>query len=97
MSYAILALLVLAIAVMFGLLLRKWLKGKLLVTTILGMLVLTAIFDNLIIFAGIVGYDEQKISGIKLGLAPIEDFSYTIVAVILVPTLFNLFAKKPSK
>lgn len=97
MSYAILALLVLIIAIMFGLVLRKWLKGKPLVVTLMGMLLLTAIFDNLIIFAGIVGYDEQKISGIKLGLAPIEDFSYTIVAVILVPTLFNLFSKKFSK
>ena len=97
MSYAILALLVLIIAIMFGLVLRRWLKGKPLVVTLMGMLLLTAIFDNLIIFAGIVGYDEQKISGIKLGLAPIEDFSYTIVAVILVPTLFNLFSKKFSK
>ena len=97
MSYAILALLVLAIAVIFGLLLRKWFRGKPLLLTLFGMLALTAVFDNLIIYSGIVGYDEEKISGWKIGLAPIEDFSYTVVAVILVPTLFNLFARKISK
>jgi lycopene cyclase domain-containing protein len=50
----------------------------------LALLAITAIFDNLIIGLGIVAYDETKISGIMLGLAPIEDFAYSLAAPILI-------------
>ena len=53
------------------------------------MLAMTAIFDNLIIASGIVDYDYEKTLGIRLFLAPIEDFAYTLVALVLVPSLFN--------
>jgi hypothetical protein len=46
-----------------------------------------------IIALGIVGYDENKISGLLLGLAPIEDFSYTVVSVLAVGILWNKFTK----
>jgi lycopene cyclase domain-containing protein len=55
----------------------------------LPMLVLTAVFDNLIILAGIVGYDETKLLGISIGVVPIEDFAYTVVAVLLVPAIWK--------
>jgi lycopene cyclase domain-containing protein len=58
------------------------------------MLTLTAIFDNVIIGTGIVAYDQEKISGIMIGLAPIEDFAYTVLALALIPSLFNLFRTK---
>jgi lycopene cyclase domain-containing protein len=50
---------------------------------------MTAIFDNLIIASGIVDYDYEKTLGIRIVLAPIEDFAYTLVALVLVPSLFN--------
>ena len=53
------------------------------------MLILTAVFDNLIILAGIVGYDETKLLGINVGVVPIEDFAYTVVAVLLVPAIWK--------
>lgn len=55
------------------------------------LLVLTAIFDSLIIWAGIVGYDMHKILGIYVGLAPIEDFFYAVFAAVIVPLLWNKF------
>lgn len=48
------------------------------------LLVITAVFDNLIIGLGIVAYDEALISGIKIGLAPIEDFAYSLAAPIVI-------------
>ena len=48
------------------------------------LLAITAIFDNVIIGLGIVAYDETKISGIMIGLGPIEDFSYSLAAPILI-------------
>ena len=57
-------------------------------------LFMTLVFANLIILAGIVGYDESLIFGIKLGIAPIEDFSYTLVGLVLIPLTWELLGKK---
>ncbi|WP_371708699.1 lycopene cyclase domain-containing protein [Nesterenkonia sp. NBAIMH1] len=51
---------------------------------------LTAIFDNVIIGIGLVAYDESVISGLRIGLAPIEDFAYPLAGVILLPALWVL-------
>ena len=56
---------------------------------LLPMLILTAVFDNLIILAGIVDYDATKLMGIYVGVVPIEDFAYTVVAVLLVPAIWR--------
>lgn len=58
------------------------------------LLVLTAVFDNLIILAGIVGYDSTKLLGLYVGVAPIEDFFYAILAAILIPILWQIFDPK---
>lgn len=53
------------------------------------LLLLTLIFDNVIIGAGIVAYDPQFISGVKVWFAPIEDFAYSVAAVMLVALLWE--------
>ena len=62
--------------------------------TMLWMLLVTLVFDNLIIGLEIVGYDKTKISGILLGLAPIEDFAYTVVAVLAVSIIWTKLTKE---
>jgi len=62
--------------------------------TMLWMLLVTLVFDNVIIGLDIVGYDETKISGILLGLAPIEDFAYTVVAVLAVGIIWTKLTKE---
>ena len=57
--------------------------------TLFWMLLTTLVFDNVIIALGIVGYDETKISGLLLGLAPIEDFAYTVVTVLAVAIIWT--------
>lgn len=54
------------------------------------MLTLTAIFDNVIIGTGIVAYDDSLISGVRIGIAPIEDFAYTVAALVLLPAVWEL-------
>ncbi len=61
------------------------------------LLVLTAIFDNVIIGVGLVDYSDEQISGLKIGVAPIEDFSYSIAAVILLPALWVLLGRAQSR
>ena len=62
--------------------------------TMLWMLLVTLVFDNVIIGLEIVGYDKAKISGILLGLAPIEDFAYTVVAVLAVSIIWTKLTKE---
>jgi len=58
------------------------------------MLILTAIFDNMIIGFGLVDYDPSLISGVRIGVAPIEDFAYTALAMIVVPVVWAWGAKR---
>lgn len=60
------------------------------------LLVLTAIFDNVLVGTGIVGYDEALISGAKIGVAPLEDFAYAIAALVLLPSLWSLLTRRSS-
>ena len=68
--------------------LRPWL------VSLAVMLLLTAVFDNAIIGFGIVDYDESLISGLRIGVAPVEDFAYTIAAVLVIPALWHLAEKR---
>ena len=62
------------------------------VVVTLGILtVCTAVFDSLIIAAGIVDYDTTKLLGIYIGTAPIEDFMYALLAAVIVPALWKGF------
>ena len=94
MTYLLLTVTVMAIVAIYAFLMRHWMVAKPLVGTAAVMLILTAIFDNVIIATGIVAYDQEKISGIMVGVAPIEDFAYTVLAIVLVPSLFNFFRTK---
>jgi lycopene cyclase domain-containing protein len=56
----------------------------------LALFVLTAVFDNVMIAVGIMQYSSDAISGLWIGLAPLEDFAYPLAAVILLPSLWVL-------
>lgn len=58
------------------------------------VLVLTAVFDNVLVGTGIVGYDEVLISGAKIGVAPLEDFAYAIAGLVLLPSLWSLLTPR---
>jgi lycopene cyclase domain-containing protein len=61
----------------------------------IAVLLLTAIFDNVMIGVGLVGYDRAAISGVFVGVAPLEDFAYAIAAAVLLPSLWALLARRP--
>jgi len=58
------------------------------------VLILTAVFDNVLVGTGIVGYDESLISGAKIGVAPLEDFAYAIAGLVLLPSLWSLLTPR---
>lgn len=84
---------VLGVAVVAGIARRspRW-RGVGLATIV--VLVLTALFDNVLVATGIVGYDPALISGAKIGVAPLEDFAYAIAAVVLLPSLWSLLSPR---
>lgn len=55
---------------------------------------LTAVFDNLMIAAGLFTYPPQHLSGLRIGLAPLEDFSYPVCAAFLVPAVATLLRSR---
>ncbi|MCU1482597.1 MAG: lycopene cyclase protein [Subtercola sp.] len=61
-----------------------------LVVTAIILLVITAVFDNVMISIGLVGYNRDLISGVFVGVAPLEDFAYALGAVLLLPALWAL-------
>ena len=58
------------------------------------LVLLTAVFDNLMIAADLFTYPVENISGLRIGLAPLEDFSYPVCAAFLVPAVFTLLPSR---
>ncbi|MCO1338896.1 hypothetical protein BJH93_08325 [Kocuria polaris] len=56
------------------------------------LVLLTAVFDNLMLAAGLFGYTPEALSGYYIGLAPLEDFAYPVAAAVLLPALWILFS-----
>jgi lycopene cyclase domain-containing protein len=73
---------------------RRMPAWRLVALSAIPLLVMTAIFDNVLVGLHIVSYDPDLISGAFLGFAPVEDFSYAIAAVVLLPCLWSLLAPR---
>lgn len=61
------------------------------------MVVLTAIFDNLMIAAGLFDYGEKTLLGVRIGRAPLEDFLYPLSSILLMPALWWIFSSPKSE
>jgi len=58
------------------------------------VLLMTAVFDNIMISVGLVAYDPELISGIFIGIAPLEDFAYAVAAIVGLPSLWVLLGRR---
>jgi len=63
------------------------------VGSVVVLMVLTAIFDNVMIASGLFDYAGHTLNGLHMGLAPIEDFAYPLAAGLLLPGLWLLFTR----
>jgi lycopene cyclase domain-containing protein len=95
MTYALLVFaFTLPVLVLASVYVRKYALFRAVALTVLCMTILTAIFDSLIIATGIVAYDPSKILGWYVGRAPVEDFSYMLVASVAAPVLWKWYDRK---
>lgn len=69
---------------------RWWVPALIAAATLLA---LTAIFDNVMIAAGVMTYARGRTWGVTVGSAPAEDFAYPIAAVLLLPALWSLLGR----
>ncbi|QCB92661.1 lycopene cyclase domain-containing protein [Cellulomonas shaoxiangyii] len=55
--------------------------------------VLTAVFDTLMIEVGLYVFDPDKILGVHVWGAPLEDFAYAIAAAVGMPVLWTALGR----
>lgn len=60
------------------------------------VLVLTVVFDSIMIAVGLFTFPDEHLLGIRIGLAPIEDLLYAAVAVLVVWSLWHLMPARRS-
>lgn len=58
------------------------------------LLALTAVFDNVMIALDLFAYPEEHLSGLRIGLAPLEDFAYPLCAAFGVPAVLSLLTPR---
>lgn len=90
MTYLLISLPFLVLALVLWVARRKSAPRQLAVTAIVGvvLLVLTAIFDNLMIWGELVGYGDAQRLGLQIGLVPVEDFFYPFFVALIVPAFW---------
>jgi lycopene cyclase domain-containing protein len=93
-TYWLLNLPFLAVAVLAGILAARRLSWPAIGLTAAVLLTMTAIFDNIMIGVGLVAYEPSLISGAFLGIAPLEDFAYALAAIIGLPSLWVLLGDR---
>ncbi|MFT4469377.1 lycopene cyclase domain-containing protein [Arthrobacter sulfonylureivorans] len=65
--------------------------------SIAALWVLTAVFDNVMIASGLFDYGGHTLAGLRIGLAPIEDFAYPLGAALLLPAVWLLLTGGPRR
>ncbi len=89
---------VLNVLVMVALTVVSWpvlrrLRGWALLWAAVHLCVLTAVFDTMMIDVGLYVFDPEKILGVYVWGAPLEDFAYAIVAAVFVPVLWTVLGR----
>jgi lycopene cyclase domain-containing protein len=74
----------------------RWRRTTIVTGVVVGvvLLVMTVVFDNVIVGLRIVAYDPALVSGAHIGFVPVEDLAYAVAAVLLLPSLAVLFGPR---
>jgi len=94
MTYVVLSAVVLALLLAVTWPTLRTLRRAPLAIAAVVLVVLTVVFDNVIVAMGLVDYDESKILGLRMPVAPVEDLAYAVGAVLLVPAVWTLLSRR---
>jgi lycopene cyclase domain-containing protein len=73
-------------------LVRRW--GLTAVVAGVALILLTSVFDALMIGAGLMSYSRAMTSGLRIGRVPIEDFAYPVAGLMLLPAVWVLARRR---
>ncbi|MCI0155903.1 lycopene cyclase domain-containing protein [Leifsonia shinshuensis] len=73
-------------------LVRRWWLPALVSGVVL--LVLTIVFDNAMIAAGLMTYDPHTVSGARIGLVPVEDLAYPVGGLLILTGVWVLLRRR---
>lgn len=62
--------------------------------TVVALVILTAVFDTIMIATGLFHYSPAHLLGLHIGLAPIEDFTYPLAGALLLPALWAVLTSR---
>lgn len=62
--------------------------------TAVALALLTAVFDSIMIRAGLFTFAQDKISGLTVGLAPVEDVVYALACALALPAVWVLARRR---
>lgn len=98
MTYTLLSLGFLAAAIAAGTLIPRAVGARVqwaaVAIAATALVVLTVVFDSIMIGLDLFSYAPSLISGIRVGLAPIEDLAYPLAAVVALPALWTLLTRR---
>ena len=98
MTNAVLNVVVLAVLGLVSWRVLRRLRLGALVWTAVVLCVLTLVFDTLMIAADLYVYDPDKILGVYLWGAPLEDFAYALAAALGMPVLWTVLGdRRPAR
>ena len=93
MTYAVLIAIFGAVALVALLLARRRREPgavRAMLVAFVGLAVLTIVFDSIMIASDLFSYGSDHISGLYLGLAPLEDLAYPAVALVVGVAVWSL-------
>lgn len=64
---------------------------------LVGLVVLTVIFDNVMIASGLFFYATDRTLGIRLGLMPVEDLAYVVFTAFVLPALWEFLRRRDGR
>lgn len=70
------------------------LRPSAVVATVVLLCVLTTVFDTIMIDVGLYEFDPDKILGLYVWGAPVEDFAYAIAAAVGMPVLWTVLSRR---
>ena len=73
---------------------RRWWGCTAAVAAVL--VLLTAVFDSLMIAADLFRFDESRLLGWHVLLAPVEDFAWPLASALALPALWELLGRRPA-
>jgi lycopene cyclase domain-containing protein len=62
----------------------------------IALVVLTLVFDNAMIAAGLMTYASHTVSGARIGLVPVEDLAYPVGGLLILTGLWVLVVRRPA-